>query len=155
MRNSRVHETPITRQCNGIFTDQSIFRYFSREIGQFQSTWARFLRIKQCGLTWTCRHHVDMSTLVRACDCNWSLRFLWKSEFEINSKYKNGSVCENAVTGIRGSCRLLRPPSDGLLDELINGTFENACVKCPGSPRVTQMPSPLAAIKLPMPHPRD
>ena len=30
--------TPIIRQCNGIFTNQSIFRYFSREIGQFQST---------------------------------------------------------------------------------------------------------------------
>ena len=24
-----------------------------------------------------------MSTLVRACDCNWSVRFLWGSEFEI------------------------------------------------------------------------
>ena len=30
--------TPIMRQCNGIFTEQSIFRHFSREIGQFQST---------------------------------------------------------------------------------------------------------------------
>ena len=30
--------TPILSQCNGIFTDQSIFRYFPREIGQFQST---------------------------------------------------------------------------------------------------------------------
>ena len=30
--------TPIMSQCNGIFTDQSIFRYFSREIVQFQST---------------------------------------------------------------------------------------------------------------------
>ena len=26
---------PIISQCNDIFTDQSIFRYFSREIGQF------------------------------------------------------------------------------------------------------------------------
>ena len=25
-----------------------------------------------------------MSTLVRACDCSWSLRLLWGSEFEIN-----------------------------------------------------------------------
>ena len=30
--------TPIISQCNGIFTDQPIFRYLSREIGQFQST---------------------------------------------------------------------------------------------------------------------
>ena len=30
--------TPIISQCNSIFTNQSIFRYFSREIGQFQST---------------------------------------------------------------------------------------------------------------------
>ena len=29
------------------------------------------------------------------------------SEFEINSNYKNRSVCENAVTGIWGSYRLL------------------------------------------------
>ena len=33
--------TPIIRQCNGIFTDQSIFRYFfsceTMETGQFQS----------------------------------------------------------------------------------------------------------------------
>ena len=43
---------------------------------------------------------------IRACDCNWSLRFLWGSEFKINST-KNRSVCENAVTGIWGSCRLL------------------------------------------------
>ena len=52
------------------------------------------------------RPHVNMSTFVRACDCNWSLRFLWGSEFEINSA-KNRSVSENAVTGIWGSCRLL------------------------------------------------
>ena len=45
-----------------------------------------------------------MSTLVRACDCNWLLRFLWGSEFEIETK--NRSVCENDVTGIWGSCRL-------------------------------------------------
>ena len=31
-------ETLIISQCNGIFTDQSIFRYFFREIFQFQST---------------------------------------------------------------------------------------------------------------------
>ena len=61
-------------KCNGIFTDESIFRPFSREIGLFQTTWAR-----------TCRHHVHMSTLVLTCNCNWSLRLLWGSEFEINS----------------------------------------------------------------------
>ena len=27
--------TPIISHCNGVFTDQSIFRYFSREKGQF------------------------------------------------------------------------------------------------------------------------
>ena len=37
-------QEPITRslqlssQCNGIFTDQSIFRNYSRKISQFQST---------------------------------------------------------------------------------------------------------------------
>ena len=30
--------TPIIIQCNGILTDQSIFRYFSSEVGQFQPT---------------------------------------------------------------------------------------------------------------------
>ena len=30
--------TSTISQCNGIFTDQSIFGYFSREIGQSQST---------------------------------------------------------------------------------------------------------------------
>ena len=70
--------TPIISQCNGIFTDQSIFRYFSRELGQFQSTWARFGRDK------TMRPHVNMSVLVHACYCNWPLTFLWGSGFEIN-----------------------------------------------------------------------
>ena len=31
---------------------------------------------------------IDMLTLVHACDFNCSLRFLWGSEFEINSKLK-------------------------------------------------------------------
>ena len=62
-------------QCNDIFTDKSIFRYFSRrEIGQFQKTWAHF------GENKTIRPHV---TLVRAYECNWLLRFLWRSEFDI------------------------------------------------------------------------
>ena len=34
--------TPIISQCNGIFTKQYVLRYFCREIGQFQSTRARF-----------------------------------------------------------------------------------------------------------------
>ena len=52
------------------------------------------------------RPHVNMSTLVRACVRNWSLRLLW----DLNSRKiqtKNRSVSENAVTGIWGSCRLL------------------------------------------------
>ena len=32
------------------------------------------VRMKQYGLTWTCQHHVDMSTLVRARDCNYSIQ---------------------------------------------------------------------------------
>ena len=39
-------------------------------------------KIKQCGLTWTCRDHVDISP------CLWLqlvTRFLWGSELEINS----------------------------------------------------------------------
>ena len=75
--------TPIISKCNGILTDQSIFRYFSREMGQFQPTWERSVRIKQCNLTWTFLRHFKLSTLGHACDCNWSLRFLWGSEFEI------------------------------------------------------------------------
>ena len=63
-------------QCNDIFTDKSIFRYFScRKIGQFQKTWAHFGKNK------TIRPHV---TLVRAYECNWLLRFLWRSEFDID-----------------------------------------------------------------------
>ena len=49
--------TPLISQCNGIFTDQAIFRYFSGEIGQFQSTGARFGKDK------TMWPHVNMSTL--------------------------------------------------------------------------------------------
>ena len=40
--------TPIMSKCNGIFTDQSIFIYFSREIGQFLYTRARFGKDKHC-----------------------------------------------------------------------------------------------------------
>ena len=43
-----------------------------------------------------------MSTLVRACDCNWSLRFLWDLNWR-QIQTKNRSVCENAVTGISGN----------------------------------------------------
>ena len=46
-----------------------------------------------------------MLTLVRDCDFNWSLSFLWGSEFEINS-VTNRSVCENAVM-VAGSQLLL------------------------------------------------
>ena len=53
--------------------------YFSRQIGQFQSTRARFGKDK------TMRPRVNMSTLVRAYDCNWLLRCLWGSVFELNS----------------------------------------------------------------------
>ena len=89
VREKRLWQEPITRSLQlpqqakyaTSFLDQSIFRYFSHEIGHEHT----LVRIKQCGLTWTCQHHVDMSTLVCACDCNWSLRFLWGSEFEINS----------------------------------------------------------------------
>ena len=42
-------------QGNSIFTDQSIFKYFSSKIRQFQSAPVS-VTIKQCGLTWTCRH---------------------------------------------------------------------------------------------------
>ena len=42
------------------FTDQSIFRYFSREISQFQSTWALHI-----GKDKTVRPHVNMSTSCR------------------------------------------------------------------------------------------
>ena len=55
------------------------------------------VRIKQGGLKWTC---------LLACDCSWSLRFPWGSEFAI-IQTKNRSVCEDAMTGIRGNCRLL------------------------------------------------
>ena len=75
--------TLIISQRNGIFTDQSILRDFSGEIDQFQSTRARFEKDKTM---WPRVHeHVDMSPLVCAHDCNWSLRFLWRSEFETNS----------------------------------------------------------------------
>ena len=51
--------TPIISQCNGIFTDQSLFRCFSCKTGQFQSTWAPVGKDK------TMRPHVNMSTLFR------------------------------------------------------------------------------------------
>ena len=52
----------------GICTDQSIFRYFSRQIGQFQSTWARFIADK------TMRPHLNISTSCRHVNispCSW------------------------------------------------------------------------------------
>ena len=87
----------------------TLFLIFFREIGKFQSTWARFGKDKTMfGLTWTYRHQVDMSTLARSCDCNWSLRFLWRSKLEIIIfKIKIDRSVKNAVTGIWGSCRLL------------------------------------------------
>ena len=62
-----------------------------------------------------------MSTLVRACDYNWLLRFLWGSEFEM-IQTKNRSVCENAVPGIWFSCRLLVMGS-WLVNNLCSGRF--------------------------------
>ena len=37
---------PIMSQCSDIFTDQCILRYFSHEIGQFQSTCMSTLRLE-------------------------------------------------------------------------------------------------------------
>ena len=53
--------TPMINQCNGIFTDQSIFRYFPHKIkiGQFQSTRTRFRKNKRM------RPHVNKSTSFR------------------------------------------------------------------------------------------
>ena len=63
MSKDRVHyqepATPIISQCNDIFIDQTIFRYFSREIGQFQSTRAHFGEDK------TMRPHMSMLTSCR------------------------------------------------------------------------------------------
>ena len=60
MSKDRVHyqepATPIISQCNDIFIDQTIFRYFSREIGQFQSIWALIGKDK------TLRPHMNIST---------------------------------------------------------------------------------------------
>ena len=91
------HNKPMHRH----FYRPVYFWIFFREKGQHQSTRARFGKKKQCGLTWTCRHHFDMSTLIRTWGCNWSLRFQWGTEFEIKIDRS-----ENAVTGIWGSCRL-------------------------------------------------
>ena len=78
--------TPIISLCNGIFTDQSIFRYFSREKGHFQSTWARFCEDK------TMRPHVNMATLFRdvnSSPCLW-LQLVTKvpAEVWIRDKFK-------------------------------------------------------------------
>ena len=69
-RTSDRSVSPVRSQCSGIFMNQSIFRYLSREIGQFQSTWAHFGKNK------TMRPHMNMPT-------SRSLRFLWGSEFKI------------------------------------------------------------------------
>ena len=77
--------SPLPGACNShhkpmqqhFYRPTSIFRYFSCEICQLQPTWARFGKDK------TIQPHVNMSTLVSACDCKWSLRFLWWPEFEI------------------------------------------------------------------------
>ena len=89
-RTSDRSVSPVRSQCSGIFMNQSIFRYLSREIGQFQSTWAHFGKNK------TMRPHMNMPT-------SRSLRFLWGSEFKI-TQTKNRSILENAETGIWRSC---------------------------------------------------
>ena len=53
-------------QYNGILTDQSIFRYFFREIGQFRSTWLRFGEDKTMRAS---REHVD---IISTCQ-HWSV----------------------------------------------------------------------------------
>ena len=93
--------SPLLGACNShnklgnttAFLQNSLFSdIFSREIGQLASTWVHFGKDK------TVRPHVNMSTLVRAYDCNWFLRLLKGSEFEI-IQTKNRSFCENSLTG--------------------------------------------------------
>ena len=77
--------TPMLSQYNDIFIKNHSFYIIPYEIGQFQPTWALFDKDK------TMQPHVNMwtscrmSPLVRSCDCNWSLRLLWGSKFEIHS----------------------------------------------------------------------
>ena len=55
-------------RCNGNISDQSIFWYFSREIGQFQFTWTRFGKDK------TMRPRVNLSISCRNANispCLW------------------------------------------------------------------------------------
>ena len=66
------------KSVNGIFTDQSIFRYFSREIGQFQPTWARFGEDKTMRPHVRCRH-------VNISPCLWLIGH-WASCGDLNAR---------------------------------------------------------------------
>ena len=99
-----------------IFTDQSIFRYFPREIVQFESTWTRFGKDK------TMRPQVRMSSLCRHVSispCFWSQLVtevpvgIWIRD---NFKLKiDQSVKTPVVTGIWDSYSL----RVGLLEEAV------------------------------------
>ena len=101
--NFRAPATPIISYWNGIFTDQSVFRYCSRQIGHLQSTWAHFCADK------TMQPHVNMSTSFRHSDlslCLW-LQLVTEVPVGIWIQTKNRSVYENTVTAIWDGCRLL------------------------------------------------
>ena len=98
------HNKPMQRH----FYRPVYFSYFSREIDQFQCTWARFFKDKAM------QPHVNMSTSYRHVNispCMWLQLVteipvgIWIRDNWIQTK--NKSVCENAVTGTWGSCRLL------------------------------------------------
>ena len=93
------HNKPMQRHfCRPVYT-----RYFSREIGQFQSTWARFHKDR------TMRPHMNMSTCQHYSVLVIAIAHR-RSSGDLNSSQiqtKNRSVCENTVTGIWCSCSLL------------------------------------------------
>ena len=83
-----ANRSPWLSQCNGFFAEQSIFRYFryfSREIGLFQSTF---------GKDKTMRPHVNMSTIVRVLmtaigywgSCGTWIRDKWKLKIDRSVK---------------------------------------------------------------------
>ena len=106
------YEDPITRslqlphvisQCNDIFTERSIFRYFSREIGQFQSTWGRFGKDK------TMRPHENMSISCRHVNissCLW-LQLVTEVPVGIWIRDKFKLKIDRPTKTPWGSCRLL------------------------------------------------
>ena len=105
--------TPSYKPTEFLHTGQFL-GFFSREIGELWSPWARIGKEKMAYLTSGDHHFFRWNDGGRQLKVNWSPSVFgigqWGSCGGLNPgkiQTKNRSVCKNAVSGIWGSCRLL------------------------------------------------